>query len=136
MILRYCTGKYERTVVHYDEVYAKTHEKVDLYSTVEACPVQAISALNASVVFLMFLYMLKAAAAAPARDVGSGVQNAMRCGNLCLKRFTWRAVFNLTEFRSVLCGSPHMPALCFCCHASLQITVLASFLFCVDHIPF
>ncbi len=37
--------KYETTVVHYDEDYAKTHEKVDLYSTVEACPVQAISAL-------------------------------------------------------------------------------------------
>ncbi len=73
MILRYCTGKYEITVVHYDEDYAKTHEheKVDLYSTVEACCVQAISALNASVVFFMLLYMLKAAAAAPARDVGS-----------------------------------------------------------------
>ncbi len=74
MILRYCTGKYEITVVHYDEYYAKTHEKVDLYSTVEACPVQAIFALNVSVVFFMLLYMLKAAAAAPARDVGSGVR--------------------------------------------------------------
>ncbi len=73
MILRYCTGKYEITVVHYDEDCAKTHEQVDLYSRVEACPVQAMSVLNASVVFLMFLYILKAAAAAPARDVGGGV---------------------------------------------------------------
>ncbi len=85
MILRYCTGKYEITVVNYDEDYDITHEKVDLYSTVESYPVQAIYALNASVVFLMLLYMLKAAAAAPAWDVGSGVQNAMMCGNLCHK---------------------------------------------------
>ncbi len=56
MILRYCTGKYEITVVHYDEDYAKTNEKVDLYSTDEACPFQAISALNASVVFFMLLH--------------------------------------------------------------------------------
>ncbi len=64
MILRYCTGKYEIIVVHYDEDYAKTHEKVDLYSTVEACPVQAISALNASVVFFVVTCIcLKTAAA-------------------------------------------------------------------------
>ncbi len=107
MILRYCTGKYEITVFHYDEDFAKTHEKVDLYSTVE-CSVQAISALNASVVFFYVTVNVEAAAAAPARDVGSGVQNAMRCGNLCHKLLTWRAVFNFTEFRSVLCGSPHL----------------------------
>ncbi len=54
LILRYCTGKYEITVVHYEEDFAKTHEKDDLYSTVEACSVQAISALNASVVFFSY----------------------------------------------------------------------------------
>ncbi len=78
MILRYCSGKYEITVVHYDEDYAKTMKSLTCTAQSKLAPVQAISALHASVVFFMLLYMLKAAAAAPARDVGSGVQNTMK----------------------------------------------------------
>ncbi len=62
--------------------------------------------------FLCYYISLKAAAAAPARDVVSGVQNAIRCGNLCHKLFTWRAVFNLTEISGVCFAVHHICPRC------------------------